>query len=240
MSSQANSIPRHLHVQLLLLTPVLQRFITSEFRDRGESVPFGSLLSHRISLQCAIVSVRTAQEAIDTIHLREAVHTNKIKDLSAWWYNVIYLYKSATVLIAGSLCPSVMIEISEASIHESFHKATAVLRHYTTFNGSIRRLTAVLDIMFQIIPQKFSRLKKASQRVRSDTGLPSPGDDNYAVTFQYWCPIKPRNASSSTSQDNEAQPNSENDNGSCQVLLDLDKIFDIDDFTWLRKMPFSV
>ncbi|KAK8905857.1 hypothetical protein QC760_005766 [Botrytis cinerea] len=225
---------RYLHIQLLLLTPVLQQLIGTESRNKSESIPLGSVLSHRISQQCAIVCVEIAQEAIDTIYLRETSGSNEI---SAWWCNVIFLYKSATVLIAGGLCPSVAAEISEASIHESFDKATAILRQYTVFNSSILRLVTVLDILFQIVPQKFSRLKKASQRVEAGAGLSTPDDDNSAVTFQYWCPIKPIRHAASAQQD-AVSSNPEN-NGSSQILTDLDRLFDTNDFTWLTKMPFN-
>ncbi|KAM0141117.1 hypothetical protein ACHAO1_001893 [Botrytis cinerea] len=225
---------RYLHIQLLLLTPVLQQLIGTESQNKSENIPLGSVLSHRISQQCAIVCVEIAQEAIDTIYLRETSGSNEI---SAWWCNVIFLYKSATVLIAGGLCPSVVAEISEASIHESFDKATAILRQYTVFNSSILRLVTVLDILFQIVPQKFSRLKKSSQRVEPGAGLSTPDDDNSAVTFQYWCPIKPIRHAASAQQD-AVSSNPEN-NGSSQILTDLDRLFDTNDFTWLTKMPFN-
>ncbi|TGO59598.1 hypothetical protein BCON_0043g00540 [Botryotinia convoluta] len=225
---------RYLHIQLLLLTPILQQLIVTEFQNKAERIPLGSLLSHRISLQCAIVCVKIAQEAIDTIHLRETSGSNEI---SAWWCNVIFLYKSATILIAGSLCPSIVAEISKASIHESFYKATAILRQYTTFNASVLRLVTVLDILFQIVPQKFSRLKKAPQRVEAEAGPPTPDDDNSAATFQYWCPIKPIRHAASTHQD--TVHSSPENSGSSQILTNLDRLFDTNDFTWLTKMPFN-
>lgn len=218
----------------MLLTPVLQQLIGTESQNKSENIPLGSVLSHRISQQCAIVCVEIAQEAIDTIYLRETSGSNEI---SAWWCNVIFLYKSATVLIAGGLCPSVAAEISEASIHESFDKATAILRQYTVFYSSILRLVTVLDILFQIVPQKFSRLKKASQRVEAGAGLSTPDDDNSAVTFQYWCPIKPIRHAASAQQD--AVSSNPKNNGSSQILTDLDRLFDTNDFTWLTKMPFN-
>ncbi|KAF5869565.1 putative c6 transcription protein [Botrytis fragariae] len=225
---------RYLHIHLLLLTPVLQQIICTEFQNKTERIPLGTLLSHRISLQCAIVCVKIAQEAIDTIHLRETSGSNEIP---ASWCNVTFLYKSATVLIAGGLCPSIVAEISEASIHESFYKATAILRQYTTFNSSVLRLVTILDILFQIVPQKFSRLKKASQRIETEAGPPTPDDDNSAATFQYWCPIKPIRHAASAHQDT-VQSSPEN-SGSSQILTDLDRLFDTDDFTWLTKMPLN-
>lgn len=238
-SCHSNNIPRHLHVRLLLLRPMLQSFVTSEFRNKGQSVPFGSLLSHRISLQCAIVCVKIAQEAIDTIFVGEAAGSNETRDLSAWWQNAIFLYTSATVLIAGSLSTSVMAEVSEDSIHDDFHKAIAVLRQYTTFNTSVSRLTTVLHILFKIIPQKYSRLKQASQRIETSTELSSSDDTNTAASFQYWCPVKPIHRASSPLHDPRVHSNNENNNhASSQLLSNLDQIFDMDDFTWLMKMPF--
>ncbi|TGO26576.1 hypothetical protein BPAE_0057g00520 [Botrytis paeoniae] len=225
---------RYLHIQLLLLTPILQQLIVTEFQNKAERIPLGSLLSHRISLQCAIVCVKIAQEAIDTMHLRE---TSGLNEISAWWCNVIFLYKSATVLLAGGLCPSIVAEISKAEINESFYKATTILRQYTTFNPSILRLVTVLDILFQIVPQKFSRLKKASQRVESEAGPPIPNDNSSAAAFQYWCPIKPIRHAVSAHQD--TVHSSPENSGSSQILTDLDQLFNINDFTWLTKIPFD-
>jgi hypothetical protein len=165
--------------------------------------------------------------------------SNGVKDLSAWWYNVIFLYTSATVLIAGSLSPSVVAEVSEDSIHDSFHKAGTILRHYTTFHASVGRLTTVLQILFKIIPQKYSRLKRASQQIKTSTESPTSDDANAAATFQYWCPIRPTSRASSP-HDPQVHLNPENNNNaSSQLLLNLDRIFDAYDFTWLMKMPFS-
>ncbi|TGO11642.1 hypothetical protein BTUL_0105g00320 [Botrytis tulipae] len=217
-----------------MLTPILQQLIGAEFQKKAERIHLGSLLSHRISLQCAIACVKIAQEAIDTIHIRETSGSNEI---SPWWCNVIFLYKSATVLIAGSLCPSIVAEMSETAIHESFYKATAILRQYATFNPSILRLVTILDILFQIVPRKFSRLKNASERVEAEAGPLTPDDDSSAATFQYWCPIKPIRHAASAHQDT-VHPSPEN-SGSSQILTDLDRLFDTDDFTWLTKMPFD-
>ncbi|TGO66516.1 hypothetical protein BELL_0951g00050 [Botrytis elliptica] len=188
---------RHLHIQSLLLTPVLQKLIGTEFQEKAE----------------------------------------RSNEISPWWCNVIFLYKSATVLIAGGLCPSIVAEISETAMHESFSKATAILRQHTTFNSSVLRLVTILDILFQIVPQKFSRLKKASQRVEAEARPPTPNDDNSAATFQYWCPIKPIRHAASAHQDTVHR--SPENSGSSQILTDLDRRFDTDDFTWLNKMPFD-
>ncbi|KAF7940716.1 uncharacterized protein EAE97_006902 [Botrytis byssoidea] len=225
---------RYLHVQSLLLTPILQQLIGAEFQKKAERIRLGSLLSRRITLQCAIVCVKIAQEAIDTVHIRE---NSDLNEISPWWCNVIFLYKSATALIAGSLCPSIVAEISETAIHESFHKATLILRQYTTFNPSILRLVTILDILFQIVPQKFSRLKNASERIEAEAGPPTSDENSSAATFQYWCPIKPIRHAASAHQD-AVHPSPEN-SGSSQILTDLDRLFDTDDFKWLTKMPFD-
>lgn len=220
---------------------MLAAFVAFEFQNKGESVPFGSLLSHRISLQCAIVCVKIAQEAIDTIYIGEAAGSNETRDLSAWWYNAIFLYTSATVLIAGHLSPSVVAEISEESIHDGFNKAVAVLSQYATFNTSFQRLVVVLHILFQIIPPKYTRLRQASQRGETNTELPPSDDANTAATFQYWCPVKQFRRTPSHLHDLKMHSNSEKNNlASSQLLSSLDLIFDPDDFTWLMKMPFRI
>ena len=135
---------------------MLQSVIASEFRNTGDPIPVGRLLTHGVSLQGAIVCVKVTQEAIHTIYINEGTSLNEMRDLSAWWYNTIFLYTSATVLIAASLSSSVVAEIQEDSIYDSFHKAIAVLRQYTIFNPSIVRLTAALHILSSFIPKNHS------------------------------------------------------------------------------------
>ncbi|EED13655.1 conserved hypothetical protein [Talaromyces stipitatus ATCC 10500] len=227
---------RHLYVHLLLLRPMLQCIITSELRNNGVSVPAGSLLSHRVSLQCAIVCVKVAQEAIDIIHVNEGTSSNETRDLSAWWYNAEFLYTSATVLIAASLSPSVVAEIPEDSIYGSFHKAIAVLRQYTTFDSSILRLTTALQILTSIIPKNYSQLRQASQRTQE----PTSHNAYNAATFQYWCPVGSNHRQKSPQSDLERHMNSGNSSEdlSSQSLSNLELFFDLDDFTWLTKVPF--
>jgi hypothetical protein len=222
---------------------MLQSFITSELQNKGEALPVGSLLSHRVSLQCAIVCVKMAQEAIDTIYINEGISSNEMRDLSAWWCNTIFLYTSATVLIAASLCPSVVAEVSENSIYDSFHKAIAVLRQYTNFNSSILRLTTALHVLSSIIPKHFSKLKQAAaQQTETSADVVTSGDTFTAATFQYWCPIRPNRRQASPLTDppkgnSTSEINNQNQNSS-QSLSNLELILDSDDFSWLTQIPF--
>ncbi|QKX52966.1 uncharacterized protein TRUGW13939_00037 [Talaromyces rugulosus] len=234
---------RHIHAHLLLLRPMLQSFITSELQNKGEALPVGSLLSHRVSLQCAIVCVKMAQEAIDTIYINEGISSNEMRDLSAWWCNTIFLYTSATVLIAASLCPSVVAEVSENSVYDSFHKAIAVLRQYTNFNSSILRLTTALHVLSSIIPKHYSKLKQAAaQQTETSADVVTSGDTFTAATFQYWCPIRPNRRQPSPLSDppkgNSTSEINNHNHVSSPSLSNLELMFDSDDFSWLTKIPF--
>ena len=178
---QADIVLRYLHVRLLLLRPVLSNFITSDFHDGERSVPLGSLLSYRISLQCAIVCVKVAQEAIDTIYRGKAANAGDVGHLSAWWFNVLFLYSSATVLIAARLSPSVRADVSEESILDSWRKAVEVLDEYGVFGSSIPHLTTTLRLLFDAVPQQYSRLKQNPRQVEADTAPLTHTQANGAV-----------------------------------------------------------
>lgn len=46
-----------------------------------------------------------AQEAIETIHREISKSAGRVAQLSSWWYNVLYLYTSATVLVSVGKWP---------------------------------------------------------------------------------------------------------------------------------------
>ena len=101
--------------------------------------------------------MKVAQEAIETIYGGKAASAGDVGYFSAWWYNVLFLYTSATVLIAARLSPSILAEVSEESILDGWRKAMEVLEEYGVFGTSIRRLTDTLRLLFDAVPQQYSR-----------------------------------------------------------------------------------
>lgn len=59
------------------------------------------------------------------------------------------VYTSATVLIAGRLCSTILAEVTESSIVQSWNYALEVLRKYQSYSTSARRCVAALEILYQ-------------------------------------------------------------------------------------------
>ncbi|PWY91705.1 C6 transcription factor [Aspergillus sclerotioniger CBS 115572] len=139
---------RFLHVRMLLFRPILSRYCTS--RESGISDPmisFRDSFPQRVALQCSIICVKVAQEVIGLIHGNLPADGSS-GPLPAWWYNILYVYTAATVLIAGRLCPAVLDEVTEAAMSQSWDSALGVLRRYHSHSTSARRCVAALEILY--------------------------------------------------------------------------------------------
>ncbi|KAJ5167560.1 uncharacterized protein N7482_006341 [Penicillium canariense] len=84
----------------------------------------------------------------------ELIHNNVPADgtggpLPAWWYNILYIYTAATVLIAGRLCSAILAEIPDSSITRSWDCALEILRKYQSYSTSARRCVAALEILYE-------------------------------------------------------------------------------------------
>ncbi|RAH57691.1 C6 transcription factor [Aspergillus piperis CBS 112811] len=140
---------RFLHVRMLLFRPILSRYCTS--REIGIADPMISLqdsFPQRVALQCSTICVKVAQEVIGLIHSNLPADGSS-GPLPAWWYNILYVYTAATVLIAGRLCPAILEEVTEAAITQSWGNALEVLQRYHSHSTSARRCVAALEILYE-------------------------------------------------------------------------------------------
>ncbi|KAB8260999.1 C6 transcription factor [Aspergillus pseudonomiae] len=140
---------RFLHVRMLLFRPILSRYCAA----RDITVP-DSLVSpsdsfpQRIAWQCSAICVKVAQEVIELIYGNIPADGSS-GPLPAWWYNILYVYTAATVLIAGYLCPTVLDEVTEGAITRSWNCALEILRKYQSYSTSARRCVAALEILYE-------------------------------------------------------------------------------------------
>ncbi|KAF7125672.1 hypothetical protein CNMCM5793_001911 [Aspergillus hiratsukae] len=140
---------RFLHVRMLLFRPILSKYCTA--RDITPHDPLISLndsFPQRVAQQCSIICVKVAQEVI------ELIHSNLPADgttgpLPAWWYNILYVYTAATVLIAGRLRSAILEEVTETAITRSWNCALEILRSYHSYSSSARRCVAALEILYE-------------------------------------------------------------------------------------------
>jgi len=193
------------------------------------------------------VCVKVAQDAIDTIHAGEAASTDSTETLSVWWYNVLFLYTAATVLIAARLSPSILAEITEDSILERWNKAMDILEGYgTKFSQSIHRLTTTLRLLFDALPQQYSRLRQNARQNETEptqAAIQNNQTQN-ASPMSIWRPIESSSLSSSNFYDparNYVQDTDDliNDPLNSGSWTDFDAAFDPMDFSWLMTVPMN-
>ena len=166
-------------MRITLLRPSLSNFITSEFHNREKLDMMETSLTHRVSLQCAITCVKTAFTAIDMLDEHKTSHPGEIGSTSEWWFNVLYLYTSATVLIAARLSSiisgNLSGNLSDKSIREHWDKAIGLLEAYIPFGESIAQLTTTLILLFRL----------CRSTIRASDSVPGriPGSQRKIQTF---------------------------------------------------------
>ncbi|KAL3452764.1 fungal-specific transcription factor domain-containing protein [Aspergillus insuetus] len=139
---------RFLHVRMLLFRPILSKYCTAREIASDPLISLHDSFPQRVALQCSIICVKVAQEVIGLIHCN--IPTDGTSGpLPAWWYNILYVYTAATVLIAAYLCPAILDEVTEASIATSWDTALEILRKYQSYSTSARRCVAALEILYE-------------------------------------------------------------------------------------------
>ena len=228
---------RFLHVKILLLRPILSRFVTSLDSDSDKVTSANSTLPYRIALQCSIVCVKTAQEAIEHLHSRLPKDQSSTGLLAAWWFNVLFIYTAATVLVAARLRSAITSEISEEAIHTSWAQAIEILNRYESFGASAQRVVLTLQLLFDKVPEKYSQhsQNKTQQESMAPSQFPTLRTGLTGLSGLGW------GASQSWSQplvDNvEASQGAGTDTG-MGYFDNFDFNFDVNDTSWLNSVPF--
>ena len=156
-------LSRFLQVKILLLRPILSRFVTSPDTEPVDAAAVSGSLPHRIALQCSIVCVKTAQDAIEHIHSRLPADPSDIGALSPWWFNILFVYTAATVLVAARLRSAIASEITEVEIARSWQHAIEILSRYEAFGPSAQRVVATLQILYDKVPERYMQYKSQPQ-----------------------------------------------------------------------------
>lgn len=164
--------------------------------------------------------------------------------IAAWWYNVLFVYTAATVLIAGKLCPSILTEISEKSISRSWHRAIEILEHYQSFGPVIKQLVAAQHVLFNTLPEHYSQAKgsrpvetiltSAEYGDATDlSGLPNrPVEQLQSATYNIL------HSNTAAEDGNSSMPSM--GLGNPNFEYDFDFVFDSNDLSWLNSMPFEL
>ncbi|KAL4936435.1 hypothetical protein BDV06DRAFT_233421 [Aspergillus oleicola] len=139
---------RFLHVRMLLFRPILSKFCTTRDTASSPLISLTDSFPQRVALQCSIICVNAARDVIELIH-SNIPFDGTAGPLPAWWYNILYVYTAATVLIAGHLCPTIVAGITESAITYSWHCALEILLKYQSYSTSARRCVAALEILYE-------------------------------------------------------------------------------------------
>ncbi|KAH2074078.1 hypothetical protein KXW40_001995 [Aspergillus fumigatus] len=140
---------RFLHVRMLLFRPILSKYCTArEFTPHDPLISVNDSFPQRVAQQCSIICVKVAQEVIELIYSNIPAD-GTTGPLPAWWYNILYVYTAATVLIAGRLRSAIIEEVTETAISRSWNCALEILRSYHSHSSSARRCVAALEILYE-------------------------------------------------------------------------------------------
>lgn len=158
-----------------------------------------------------------------------------------WWYNVLYLYTSATVLIAARLSTVILAEVGEDSILNAWQKAVEALEGYNSFGVSMQRLTTTLRLLSETVPQQYSRLRgfaRQEQEVAS-VGPPNPSQGTMSMAMPYWHPLGTIELSA-PAEELTSYANLDDSNGlSNDFSFDFGTGFDPNDLSWLMTFPLE-
>ncbi|KAL4793685.1 C6 transcription factor [Aspergillus venezuelensis] len=139
---------RFLHVRMLLFRPILSKLCASRETTSSPLISLSDSFPQRVALQCSIICVNAARDVIELIY-GNIPSDGTAGPLPAWWYNILYVYTAATVIIAGRLCPAIMSEITEVAITHFWNCALEILRKYQSYSNSARRCVAALEILYE-------------------------------------------------------------------------------------------
>ena len=190
--------------------------------------------------------MKVAQEAIETIYGGKPACAGDVGYFSAWWYNVLFLYTSATVLIAARLSSSILAEVSEEPILDGWRKAMEVLEEYGVFGTSIRRLTDTLHLLFDAVPQQYSRLRQNPRQIEANKAAVTHTSAHGVTPLPYWRQMNPagflspplyESANEFTHENNNPPEN--NNLPFTGAALDFDNVFDPNDLSWLMTVPHN-
>ena len=185
--------------------------------------------------------VTVAQETINLAYTRRSSDPNLVGPTAAWWYNVLFVYSAATVLVAARLCPPVLSETSQEAISKSWYRAIELLGQYQGFNSIIAQLVATLHTLYNVLPEHYVQAKETGlpatrlgQPLNSGNSdlipqLQSAGQRQHALGFD---------AFQTSDTDGMALASMVPEDG--LAYQDFDFAVDVHDLSWLNAMPFEM
>lgn len=118
-------------------------------------------------MQSSIDCVVTAIHMVELLHSEKAVHGSELKFGCPWWYNILFLYKSAVVLIAARLSLAVIADISEDSISNAWAHVVELINNYGFYSKAARHLLTTLLTLADAVPYQYSKPSQGLQMEQS-------------------------------------------------------------------------
>lgn len=219
---------------------MLSCFINSQFHDENVSIPLDSLLSQKLALHCAVLCVKVALETIDVTHRETVGNDQEGSTCSAWWYNILYVYTAATILVASRLAPAILLEVSEELVLDGWRKAMQALEQYRDTGTSIHRLITTLQLLSEAVPRQYSRIKEVTRQTEEETSARSQQVGRTESVMQRRHDVDLITGSTALldepDQDDEQHPD-EGGTLSDEFFRDLNFDFDPGDLSWLLTIP---
>lgn len=222
---------------------MLSAYVAAETSSADITSTFGGILTQRIALQCAIVCITVAQDTIDLAYTRRSGDPTAVGPIAAWWYNVLFVYTAATVLVAGKICPSILKEVSEKSISRSWHRAIEILEHYQSFGPVIKQLVAAQHVLFNTLPEHYSQAKGSRPPENTSGHLDSEVINQSGLSsrqIEQMGPSSYGNLNSNTDVGGSDDPLPSVGLSNQTFDYDFDFVFDSNDLSWLNSMPFEL
>lgn len=222
---------RYLHIKILTTRPILAAVVVAHAGNKpGETDDTWidkDTLSYHLVRQASIICIRHAQQAIKVVYDRLAENSTC---LSERWYNVMYVYTAAAVLVAARLTGALHAEVSTHDLDEDFVKAICVLERYQPEADSVTRLLETLKLLHEKVPNGY-------QQHTIDRIGPSieTGNNNTYQTYPSTSTFHTANTFHPAAA--EAQTDQAIDNGQSDHLDPFEFIFDPADLSWLNELP---
>ncbi|ANB14628.1 Asg1p [Sugiyamaella lignohabitans] len=131
---------RILHLEIMLYRPI----VLSNSTLKGKQSPLNNDSSLQLSLENTICRLCV----MSAINLIKLIFDNKDSpNVPAIWYNIFYIYTSASVLMAAKLRPSLKSELDSESMEAAWKMALHLLRIFEQTGPSATRCLRILEVL---------------------------------------------------------------------------------------------
>lgn len=223
---------RYFYLKIIGLRPILSTYLYTEIAliSRAEQPP-EDLLALRYARESCLLCIELAQSSLDLI----CKYPTEM--LSEWWYDVLYIYVAATVLVAARLltqAPSAA-DNNITGLDESWRKVMALMDLYTPYRTNISQLKHTLELLWDGLPARYREIRRAREA----------SDQESSTNTRSTAPL----ASSAPHPATDAAPEVREAGGEASVFqtdadpFDLQQVdwagfgFDLDDMSWLHDLP---